>query len=206
MPHPRRPHVASADEVKITRDGDCVHIEYADPKIPVARLQIGAEKLATMSDAALLEFWNDSVQAAEDLVRSEGDTGTEVPVGKPNDAIEASEDLVRSQSFTATEVPVGKPQVKYQPLSDQWVPRGHVVRAAILSDAAVAVGLEKPFISIDDRRFTVAEFVKMVGTFVGWGMRITFVPAGEIHENPRIELREPEEKKRPSKRVKAREG
>jgi hypothetical protein len=204
MAHPRRPHVASPDEVKITRDGDSVRIAYADPKIAIARLQVGAEKLATMSDAELLVFWNDSVQATEDLEQSL--TATEVPARKSHDGVEASEDLVRSRLFTATEVPLGRPQVKYEPLSDQWVPRGHVVRATILTDATVAVGLEEPFISIDDRQFTVAELVKMFGAFGGWGVRINFVPAGEIDENPRIELREPEEKKRPSKRVKAREG
>lgn len=30
MPLPRRPHIASLDEVRITRDGDTAVIEYAD--------------------------------------------------------------------------------------------------------------------------------------------------------------------------------
>lgn len=180
----------------MTRDGDDAVIEYADPKIAPTRFKVGAERLAAMSDAELLECWNDDLQASEDLGRSPSSPPSEIPV-------QATEDLSRSQGFTATEVPLGKPQVKYEPMSDQWVPRGHVVRAVILTDAAAAVDLEGPFVSIDDRAFTVAEFVKMVGSFGGWGMRITFVPDGEIHEKPTTEVREPEEKKRPSRRVKS---
>jgi hypothetical protein len=33
MPRPKRPHVASLDEVKITRQGNSAVIEYADPNI-----------------------------------------------------------------------------------------------------------------------------------------------------------------------------
>lgn len=33
MPKLRRPHVASPDEVKITRNGDYAEIEYADPRV-----------------------------------------------------------------------------------------------------------------------------------------------------------------------------
>jgi hypothetical protein len=32
----------------------------------------------------------------------------------------------------------------------------------------------------------------MVGKFGGWGMRITFVPDDEVHEEPVVEVREPD--------------
>ncbi len=32
----------------------------------------------------------------------------------------------------------------------------------------------------------------MVGTFGGWGMRIAFVPDDELHDEPIIEVREPD--------------
>jgi hypothetical protein len=67
--------------------------------------------------------------------------------------------------------------------------------------------IDDTFISIDDRDFTVAEFVRMVGTFGGWGMRIAFVPDDEVHEQPRINVREPREpKKRSSKRGRSTAG
>jgi hypothetical protein len=86
---------------------------------------------------------------------------------------------------------LGKPQVKYYAKGNQWVPRGDVLRCELLTDAACPVDLEEPFVAIDDRDFTLAEFVKMVGTFGGWGMRIEFVPDDELHERPQIEVRDP---------------
>jgi hypothetical protein len=162
MPRPRRPHVASPDEVRITRDGDNAIIEYADPKVATTFFRLGAERLAGMTDDEILEVWNQGV--------------------------EATEDFIRSQEFTATEVAIGKPQVKYFKKGQQWVPRGHVLRTVIVTDGAVEPDLDEVFVSIDDRDFTVAEFVRMIGTFGGWGMRIIFVPDDEIHLEPKIKV------------------
>jgi hypothetical protein len=68
-----------------------------------------------------------------------------------------------------------------------------VLRCELLTDAACTIDLDEPFVCVDDRDFTSAEFVKMVGTFAGWGMRIEFVPDDELHERPEIEVREPED-------------
>jgi hypothetical protein len=154
--------VASPDEVRITRDGDYAVIAYADPKVATTRFQLGAESLSKMTDDEVLEVWNEGV--------------------------EATEDFIRSQEFTATEVAIGKPQVKFHKECQQWVPRGHVLRTVIMTDAGVEPDLNEVFVSIDDRDFTVAEFVGMVGTYGGWGMRITFVPDDEIHIEPKIKV------------------
>lgn len=166
MPKPRRPHVASPDEVKITRNGDYAEIVYADPRVASTSFKVGAAKLATMTDADLLEYWNEHIEATDQFIRTQ----------KP---------------FTLIEIPIGQPQVEYQERSDQWVPRGHVVRSVIVNDSPTDI--DDTFISIDDRDFTVAEFLRMVGTFGGWGMRIAFVPDDEIHQQPKIKVREPEE-------------
>lgn len=171
MPKPRRPHVASPDEVRITRNGDSAEIEYADPRVASTSWKVGAEKLAAMGDAELLAYWNDHVAATDEFIRT--------------------------QRFTLTEIPAGKPQVERFEESGQWVPRGHVLRAVILTDAALEPDLDEPFISIDDRDFTLREFSQMVSTFGGWGMRIAFVGDEDLHEQPRIKVREP---KRPKKR------
>jgi hypothetical protein len=176
MPKLRRPHVASPDEVRITRHGDYAEIVYADAKVASTSLKVGADKLAKMTDAELLDFWNEQIEAIDEFIRTQ----------KP---------------FTLTEIPVGKPQLEYHEQSDQWVPRGHVVRSVIVNDSPADI--DDTFISIDDRDFTVAEFLRMVGTFGGWGMRIAFVPDDDIHEQPRIKIREPEE---PGKRGKATAG
>lgn len=179
MPKPRRPHVASPDEVKITRDGDTAIFEYADTKVATTHFTMKPGELATMTDAELLDYWNAR--------------------------IEATDEFIRSQKFTLTEIPPGKPQVEYSEQSDQWVPRGHVVRSVIVNDSPA--DMDDTFISIDDRDFTVAEFVKMVGTFGGWGMRIAFVFDKDVHERPKIKVREPKHpKNRAPKRGRSKAG
>jgi len=42
-----------------------------------------------------------------------------------------------------------------------------------------------------DRELSLAEFGRMLTTYAGWGMRIAFVPDDDVHEEPRIEVREP---------------
>jgi hypothetical protein len=164
--------------VKITRDGDTAVFEYADPRVATTHLTMETGKLAKMTDADLLTYWNEHIEAIEEFIRAQ----------KP---------------FTLTEIPVGKPQVEHHEQSDQWVPRGHVLRSIVVNDSPIDI--DDTFISIDDRDFTVAEFLRMVGTFGGWGMRIAFVPDDEIHEQPKIKVQEPEEQQgRASKRGKAR--
>ncbi len=164
MPFPRRPHRASPDEIKITRDGDDAIITYADPKVATTHLRVGREKLETMTDEQILAEWNEG--------------------------IDAREELRKDYEHVAIEVPVGQPQVKYMERADQWVPRGHVLRCVV--EGYSEGDHDQPFVSIDENDFTLTEFAKMVGTFGGWGMRITFVPDDELHEEPVVEVREPD--------------
>lgn len=157
------------EEVRITREGDAAVIEYADDSIATTHFSLGAAKIATMTDAEILDAWNE--------------------------CLENMEAQRRAFEYVATEIPVGKPQVKFFAQGDQWVPRGHVLRCQLLSDAAIQPSLDEPFVSIDDRDFTLAEFMKMVGTFGGWGMRIEFVPDDELHVRPKLKVREPPKKK-----------
>lgn len=164
MPIPRRPHVASPDEVRITREGDAAIIEYADPDVATTYLTMGKEKLDKMTDAEILQFWNESIEARDEFM--------------------AEHDNV------CVEIPLGKPQVRYEERADQWVPRGHVLRTRILG-AMGNEDLDEPFVTIDNRDYTIREFVRMVSTFGGWGMRIAFVADTHLDEEPVIEVREP---------------
>jgi hypothetical protein len=170
MPLPKRPHVASPEQVRITRDGDYATIEYADGQIATTRLKMGADRLAVMTDTDVLAFWNEH--------------------------IEANQAFRDSYNYVATEIPVGKPQVEYFEEADQWVARGGVLRCQIVTDAAVPVDLDEPVVSIDGRDFTTAEFIKLLGGHGGWGMRIVFVPDDELHERPKIRVREPAARKK----------
>lgn len=168
MPRPKRPHIASMEEVRITREGDAAVIEYADASVAKTHFGLGAEKLAKMTDEDVLDVWNDH--------------------------LENMEAHRRAYEHVVTEIPVGKPQVKYFARGDQWVPRGHALRCEILSDG-IEPSLDEPFVTIDNRDFTLAEFMKMVGTFGGWGMRIEFVPDDELHIRPKLKVREPPRRK-----------
>lgn len=75
---------------------------------------------------------------------------------------------------------------------NQWVPRGHVIRSRVLG-ASGDEDLDEHFVTIDNRDFTIGEFVRMVSTHGGWGMRITFVPDDELHEEPIVDVREPQD-------------
>ena len=108
-----------------------------------------------------------------------------------NDCLRNMEAHRRSIEYVATEIPIGKPQVKFFARGDQWVPRGGVLRCQILSDGGIEPSLDEPFVAIDDRDFTLAEFMKMMGTHGGGGMRIAFVPNDELHVRPKLKVREP---------------
>jgi hypothetical protein len=163
MPMPRRPHRASPDELKITRDGDDVIIAYADDSVATTHFKLGRERIGAMTDDQIIEFWNEHLDA--------------------RDAAMASYEHV------AVEVPPGRPQVEFFAEGNQWVPRGHVLRCVVMGSTGEP---DEPFLTIDDRDYTPGEFAGLVSAFGGWGMRIVFVPDDEVHDEPVIEVREPE--------------
>lgn len=166
MPLPKRPHVASPDEVRINREGDAAVIEYADPKVAVTHFTIGKEELAKMTDEDVLALWNEG--------------------------IEATEDLARDHDHVAVEIPLGKRQLKYFEAGDQWVPRGDVLRGEVLGFDPDESG--RP-VHLDRRPGPHADRVRQDAGHLrgGWGVRMVFVPVDEVHELPPIEVGEPED-------------
>lgn len=75
------------------------------------------------------------------------------------------------------------------------VPKPHAGARQGYEDAAIEPALGEPFVSIDGRDFTLAEFMTTVGTFGGWGMRIEFVPDDELHQRPKLKVQEPKPRK-----------
>lgn len=86
------------------------------------------------------------------------------------------------------EIPMGQPQVEYFEAADQWTPRGDVLRC-IIDDGGPGGEVT---ITIDDREFSLAEFGRMLSTYAGWGMRITFVPDDALGTQPPVEVRQPD--------------
>ncbi len=156
----RKPQRASLDEVKISRDGDAAVIEFADPSVSTTHFKIGPQ-VRQMSDQAILALFNDMIAARAQLA--------------------AEYDNI------AIEIPPGRPQIAYSERSDQWVPRGGLLRCFI--DDGGPDGEAK--IHIDDHELSLREFGRLLLAYAGWGMRIAFVPDDLVEEEPEVEVREP---------------
>jgi len=99
----RRPHVATLDEVRISRKDGYAVIDYVDSSISGVHLELdGVER---MTDEEIL--------AAH------------------NDVIERMNEARAEHEYHPVEIPPGKPQIEYCPESDQWVLRGHVLRCVV---------------------------------------------------------------------------
>jgi hypothetical protein len=103
----KKRYIASLDEVTITRDGDYACIAYKEQGIGATCLQIGPE-IVEMSDREILELHNECLRAQ---------------------AKRAAE-----YKHVAVEVPLGSAQIEYRAGSDQWAPRGGVLRCLIHDD------------------------------------------------------------------------
>jgi hypothetical protein len=158
----KKPYRTTLDEVTISRDGETAIITYRDPDVVTTHFKVGS-KLKKMTDGQILDHFNQT--------------------------IEARDMLAASYEHVAIEVPLGQPQIEYFAEGDQWTPRGDVLRRIVMGD-----GLDDDdvFVCIDEKELTLKEFGKLLSTYSGWGMRIIFVPEDELDNEPKIEIREPE--------------
>ena len=78
----KRPRPAAPDQVRITREGETAVIEYADPSVRVVNLQVGPS-LAEMTDAEVLELFNDMLEAQAEIAACVDPTLTEIPPDLP---------------------------------------------------------------------------------------------------------------------------
>ena len=161
----KKPIRAIIDQVRITRDGNDAIIDYADAGISGTRLTIGPD-IATMTDHEIVDVFNG--------------------------ILAAQERLLAAWNKTVTQEPLGEKQIDYHEESDQWVPRGDVLRC-IIDDGGPGGEVT---IHIDDKELSLAEFGRMLTVHAGWGMRIAFVPEQIISENPKFEIRKPKRRKR----------
>jgi hypothetical protein len=152
-------YIARLDEVKIIREGDYAFIEYKEEGVPTTGLQIGPQ-IAGMSDEEIVELHNETLRAQ---------------------AKRAAE-----YKHVAVEVPLGSAQIEYHARSDQWVPRGSVLRCLIRDNDLQLV------VDVDEQELQLEQFGKLLTTYAGWGMRIEFVPEDEVHRRPILKVREPE--------------
>ena len=162
MKRKNRPRIAQLNEVDISRDGEDAIIEYKSGDIQTVHLHIGPH-ISDMTEAEILDVHNTVLRAQQEMAAEY----VHVPV----------------------EIPEGRPQIRYSEESDQWVPRGDVLRCEI-SDGGPDC---ETTIIIDDQELSMEEFGQLLITYNGWGMRIMFVPDDRLCDNPPIEIREPDD-------------
>ena len=98
-----------------------------------------------------------------------------------NEIVQERLALAARYKHEAVEI-VGGPQIEYSEQCRQWVPRGDVLLCNFAGRD------DEPAIEIDETRLSWREFGEMLLTHEGWGMRIVFVPEGELHKTPRIKV------------------
>jgi hypothetical protein len=166
---PKKPTHVLIDQVRIARDGNDAIIDHADANLSSARIAIGAG-IAAMTDADIVEMYND-------ILASQWAT-------------------LETWDKTVVEEPPGEKQIDYHENSDQWVPRGDVLRCII--DDGGPNG--EVVIHIDDQELSLADFGHLLSVHAGWGMRIAFVPKEFVTEIPIVKVRKIERRKRRANR------
>lgn len=118
-------YLVRPDEVTVTREGEAAVIRYKDAGVPTTHLTIGPA-LSTLSDAQIVERYNDMLRAQAALAAN--------------------------YKHIAVEVPLGSPQIRYCETAQQWTPRGQVLRCEILDDAdrQVVFGIDDQELSLED--------------------------------------------------------
>lgn len=116
-------YLVRPDEVNVTRQGETALIQYKEAGVPATHLTLGP-KIATLTDAQIVELYNDTLRAQAALAAG--------------------------YKHVAVEVPLGAPQMRCFKPGDPWVPRGSVLRCEIHDDedGQLVVGIDDHELSL----------------------------------------------------------
>ena len=140
----KRPRPVSPDQVRITREGETAVIEYADPSVRVVNPQEGPW-IAAMTDAEVLELFNDM--------------------------LEAQAEFAAGLDPTLTEIPPGVPQIEYNDRREHWVPRGQVLRCYIDDDAQEGTTSQVDDTGLDMAAFAILKRINTLSRRQAWRFR-----------------------------------
>jgi hypothetical protein len=120
--------------------------------------------------------------------------GPEIAQMSDSDIVEVHNESLRNDAKQAAEykhvvfeMPLGSAQIEYFARCDQWVPRSCVLRCLIQAAQHGEISVK-----IDEQELRLKQFGKLLSAYEGWGMRIEFVAADEVHHRPVLEVREPQ--------------
>jgi hypothetical protein len=78
---PKRPHIATLDQIRITRTSEGAVIEYLDPAILPVVMSVGADA-DCLSDAEILEHYNTRLREAEARTKGRHTSGADLLGGE----------------------------------------------------------------------------------------------------------------------------
>jgi hypothetical protein len=105
-----------------------------------------------------------------------------------NDVIAAQEASIADPANRPIEIPKGRPQIEWLQDLQQWSARGHVLKCEVSDDEDGNL-----VVYIDDKKLDSENFLQLIRPFAGWGMRITFMDESQIHDEPEVIVRDPDD-------------
>jgi hypothetical protein len=149
-------------------------------------------RISRQGEYAIIEYFEPNVYTTYLKIGPEVQHITDQEILDKHNQILRNQEKMRAEcEHTAVEIPLGRPQIKYSELCNQWTPRGDVLRCVIGDDGPSGEAV----IYIDDQELSLEEFGRLLTTYAGWGMRVVFVPDDQTHEQPDIEMRDPNDEK-----------
>lgn len=83
------------------------------------------------------------------------------------------------------EIAEGQPQLKWRQMSRQWTAEGDVLRCVVDWDSDAGEEPGELAIRIDDKLLSGEEFLKVIESYEGWGMRIEFMHPNRLTDPPK---------------------
>lgn len=105
-----------------------------------------------------------------------------------NDIIAAQEASIADPANRPIEIPKGRPQIEWLEDMQQWSARGHVLKCEVSDDVDGNL-----VVYVDDKELDGEAFLQLIKPFAGWGMRITFMDESQIHDEPDVIVRDPDD-------------
>ena len=78
----KKPHVATADQVRITRKDETAIIKYLDPAVATIHLDFGPA-IHDMTDQDILDFHNEGIRIRQKRAEEYTHIAVEIPPGRP---------------------------------------------------------------------------------------------------------------------------
>jgi hypothetical protein len=82
------------------------------------------------------------------------------------------------------EIEDGQPQLRWSRDCRQWTAAGHVLRCVVDWDSEAGEQPGQVAIRIDDKLLSGEEFLSVIESFEGWGMRIEFIHENRLTDRP----------------------